>query len=311
LAKGKAVADIRVANAPCSWGTLEFAEYSEGRIGYQQMLDELVETGYTGTELGDWGFMPTTPDALQPELDDRGLTMLAGFVQCAFTDPDAHADGAAQACRVAELLAAVARPGQQGPYIVLADANGTDPVRTRNAGRVEPGMGLSAEGWSTFASGVERVARAVADATGLRSVFHPHCAGFVETPDEIEQILDLVDGDVLGLCFDTGHYTFAGGDALEGLHRFEGRIDYVHFKDCESSIAGRARAEEWDYFKAVGQGVFCELGEGEVDFPAVVQSLRDRGYDGWCVVEQDVLPQLGTPIESARRNRAYLERLGL
>lgn len=311
MVKDETVADIQVANAPCSWGTLEFAEYSEGRIEFRQMLDELVETGYAGTELGDWGFMPTTPDALQPELDNRDLTLLSGFVQVAFVDPGAHSEGEAQACRVAELLDATAKPGQQGPYIVLADANGTDPVRTQNAGRVEPAMGLGPDSWKTFAAGVERVARTVADATGIRCVFHPHCAGYVETPDEIEQLLDLLDSDVLGLCIDTGHYTYGGGDALEGFDRFAGRIEYVHFKDCEPQIAGRARAEEWDYFKAVGHGVFCELGKGEVDFPAVVQLLRVREYKGWCVVEQDVLPQLGTPIESARRNRKYLERLGL
>ncbi len=47
---------IKIANAPCSWGVLEFE--LEGKfLGYEQVLNEIAETGYAGTELGDWGFM--------------------------------------------------------------------------------------------------------------------------------------------------------------------------------------------------------------------------------------------------------------
>ncbi|MCE2850303.1 MAG: hypothetical protein LW717_03755, partial [Chloroflexaceae bacterium] len=71
---------LRIANAPCSWGTLEFAGLSGERITYTQMLDELVATGYSGTELGDWGFMPTNPRQLADELAHRQLTLIGAFV---------------------------------------------------------------------------------------------------------------------------------------------------------------------------------------------------------------------------------------
>jgi inosose dehydratase len=61
----------------------------------------------------------------------------------------------------------------------------------------------------------------------------------------------------------------------------------------------------------VGHGVFCELGRGDVDFPGVVKALQNIGYGGWIVVEQDVLPGMGTPKESAHRNREYLKSIGL
>ena len=83
----------------------------------------------------------------------------------------------------------------------------------------------------------------------------------------------------------------------------------MHFKDCHPEIAARARAEEWDYFQAVRRGIFCELGEGTVDFPTIAATLKSGGYEGWIVVEQDVLPETGSPLESAQRNRAYLKRL--
>lgn len=300
---------MRIANAPCSWGQLEFEETKGRRIGYGQMLDELAETGYTGTELGDWGFMPTAPDALRAELARRGLTMLGAFVPVALADAGAHETGEAQALRVARLLAAVA--GDTPPVVVLADNNGSDPARTLHAGRITPALRLRDDAWPVFARGCERIARTVRETTGLRTVFHHHCAGWIETPDEIARLLDLTDPDLLGLCFDTGHYTYGGGEATEGLARFGDRIAYVHFKDCDPVVAAQARAAGWDYFAAVRHGVFCELGRGTVDFPAVADGLRARGYDGWIVVEQDVLPGLGTPKASARRNREYLRGIGL
>ncbi len=128
-------------------------------------------------------------------------------------------------------------------------------------------MGLSDAEWRTFAQGAELVARAVRDATGLSTVFHHHCASYVETPDEIARLLDLTDPQLLGLVFDTGHYLYGSGgvdgQAVQaGLERFGERIGHVHFKDCHPQIAERARAEGWDYFEAVRQGVFCEVGPG-------------------------------------------------
>lgn len=309
---------IRVGNAPCSWGSLEFEGLGGKPLTYDRMLDELVETGYRGTELGDWGFMPTEPEALRAELARRGVTMLGAFVPVALKDPEAHEAGVETAVRVAHLLAAAqgAAGDPQAPYLVLADNNGSVPERTLHAGRVTGGLSLNDAQWNIFAQGAERVARAVKAETGLRTVFHHHCAGYVETPEEIDQLLRRTDPSVLGLVFDTGHYAYGAGDTtgqwvLEGLERFADRIWYMHFKDCSSGVAAEARKEGWDYFKAVGGGVFCELGQGCVDFARVKQWMESRNYDGWLVVEQDVLPGMGSPKESARRNRDYLRGIGL
>jgi inosose dehydratase len=85
----------------------------------------------------------------------------------------------------------------------------------------------------------------------------------------------------------------------------------VHLKDCDPALKARAAAEQWDYQRSVREGIFCELGRGDVDFPAVISELREAGYNGWLVVEQDVLPSMGSPAESAARNREYLRLLGL
>lgn len=304
------MAVLGIGNAPCSWGTLEFEEVKkEKQIGYRQMLDELVETGYTGTELGDWGFMPTEPDVLRAELSRRKVAMLGAFVPVALRDASAHEAGTQEAVKTARLLATVATAPK--PFIVLADKNGTSPERTTNAGRIGNSMGLSDSEWKVFAAGAEKVARAVCETTGLRTVFHHHCAGYVETPDEMAKFLELTDPSLINLVFDTGHYVFGSGgeDAVAGLERFRGRIGYMHLKDCQPEVARQSRLQKWDYFQSLQHGVFCELGKGCVDFPAVLTWLKKHDYEGYLLVEQDVLPGMGAPKDSALRNREYLRAI--
>jgi inosose dehydratase len=303
--------ELLVGNAPCSWGTIEHQDQGQV-IPFSQMLDELVETGYTGTELGDWGYMPTDPVRLSDELARRNnIVMLGAYVPVALKNPATHADGAARAVKTAKLIAAVAT--SQAPYLVLADDAGTEPVRTRLAGRITPSAGLSKEEWKTFARGADGIASAVFDATGLRTVFHHHCAGYVETPDEIATLLDLTRPERLGLVFDAGHYVHGAGsediDLVAALNCFKERIWYIHLKDLAPNIARRSREEEWDYFTAMRNGLYPELGKGCVDFPALLHWLAARDYKGYVLVEQDILPGMGTPKESALRSREYIRSI--
>ena len=154
--------------------------------GAERVIREIAESGYAGTELGDWGFMPTDPSALSETLARWDLTLVGAFVPVALADPAAHGPGVTEALRFARLAGAV----NPAAFIVLSDANATVAERTTNAGRITPAFGLDDDGWDTFARGAEQVARAVRDEAGLRTVFHHHCAGYVETPAEVDALLD-------------------------------------------------------------------------------------------------------------------------
>lgn len=298
---------IGVANAPCSWGILEF-DGDAPPAAYGTVLDEIRDTGYEGTELGDWGFMPTDPAALRHELAARRLTMVGAFVPIALANRETHAAGVETAVRTATLMRDAGAPDA---FIVLADDNATVPARERHAGRITREHGLSERDWDTFAAGADLVARAVAERTGLGTVFHPHCGGYVETPLEIDALMRRTDPARLGLVLDTGHIVYGGGDPMSILHEHLDRVWHVHFKDCDLKAANRAREQGLGYLAAVRSRLFCELGSGVVEFGAVVDALRGEGYAGWIVVEQDVFPGYGTPKESAQKNRDYLRRLGL
>lgn len=298
---------IKIANAPCSWGVLEFG-LTDKAAGYEQVLDEIRDTGYEGSELGDWGFMPTDPAGLRQALDKRNLSMVGAFVPVFFKEKSNHLPGAAVAVKTAKLMADAGYPEA---FIVLSDDNCSVPERTLHAGRVTPQMGLTDQEWRIFAEGVNFIAAEVKTKTGLRTVFHHHCGGYAETPGETDQLMTLTDPSLVGLVLDMGHYKFGGGDPLAALVKHRSRIRHIHFKDCDPVMAEKSVAEEWDYFKSVSNGVFCELGKGAVDFAAITTELKRQQYDGWIVVEQDVLPGMGNPKICAQRNRDFIRSLGL
>ena len=142
---------IAVANAPCSWGVLEF-ESKAASPGYEQVLDEIAASGYDGTELGDWGFMPTQPEVLRERLDGRKLAMVGAFVTTRLVDPRSYEASVHTAVETARLLSAVGDRGR--PVIVLSDEPTADPARTSAAGRVQPALSLTGRQWDVAARGV-------------------------------------------------------------------------------------------------------------------------------------------------------------
>jgi inosose dehydratase len=296
---------IRIASAPVSWGIFEF-EGITPKYPYTRVLDEIAETGHEGIELGPWGYLPTDPAVLRSELEKRDLQLLSSYVPVNFADPHAIESAEADAMKVGKLLAAL-----DAVCIVLADDNGKVPELVKQAGR-RTGSKLTADQWDTYAAGVNRVARKIYDELGLKVTFHHHCGGYVETPEETRQLMNRVDADLVGLCLDTGHWHYAGGDALQCVKEYGERVRYLHFKDCDMAVRQRCIDQQLDYFAATKEGVFCELGKGAVDFPGIIREMEDLGYDGWAIVEQDVLVEdLDAPKRSAASNRQYLRGLGL
>jgi inosose dehydratase len=302
--------NIKIGNAPCSWGTLEF-EGMGPTIPYGQMLDELKESGYQGTELGDWGYFPTDSSKLADELLRRELDLLGAFVPVGLKYSQNLESGLQTAIKISSLQKEVALKikSSTAPFLILSDNNGSEKLRTDYAGKITSDMGLTGLEWKIFGLNTNLIAKEVFEKTGLKTVFHHHCAGYVETPKEIDRFLENTDSKYVGLVLDTGHYSYGRNlndpTLIEALDRYKERLWYIHFKDFKP-ISGAL-----DYFQAVRAGVFCELGKGEVNFPQVLNWLKENNYQGYALVEQDILPGMGKPFESALKNRNYLKSIGL
>ena len=311
LAAGDPVVRIKVGNAPCSFGIMSGFE-PDPPLTYIDVLDQVGASGYAGIELGDWGFMPDDIATLKPALDHRDLAMIAAFTPLELTDPANLDSATSTALRAARLLAACAsRQSAPGPYLVLAATAELHPLRHRVAGRVKAAHSLGDAEVRTMARGANQIAAAVRAETGVLTAFHPHCGTPVETVVETSQFAMMTDPDLVGLCFDTGHVTYAGDGLDEWLGLFADRTWLVHFKDVDAVVANRARGNALDYDTAVRKGVYCPLGEGAVDFRSSLHTLVGAGYAGWIVVEDEIPPGREAPLGAAKRDRQYLHGLGL
>jgi inosose dehydratase len=293
---------IRIATAPVSWGVMEVEGWARKQT-YGEVLDEMVQAGYTGTELGPYGFLPTDSEELKRELEKRHMTLLGAFVPLPLGRPEAYSQGLHAAIETARLLAA-----NGAPYLVLADE--MNERRMAIAGSATSEDGFTEAQWESAQKLISCICHAGRE-IGVRSVFHHHVGTYIETPAEVAQLLDRTDSQLLGICLDTGHYFYGGGDPVEFARTHAPRIWHLHLKDIRAGVLEKARREKIGYLQAIREGVFSELGEGNVDLAGVIHELDQAGFDGWAVFEQDIDPTVpGTdPLASATRSREYLRRV--
>jgi inosose dehydratase len=269
--------------------------------GAEDVLAAIAGAGYEGTELGPPGYLGVG-GTLRERLERFGLGLAGGFVQLRFSEPERWDEDLGELVATLELLSA--GDGEARP--VLADAG--SPARAANPGRAahDRSLELDGAGWSRLAEGVARAAD-LARTRGFEPAFHPHAGTYVETPEEVERLLELTD---VGLVFDMGHVLLGGGDPLKALREWRERINHVHAKDVRMEVLRGVIAEGLGLPEAWARGVFCELGSGDVDLASLLSELEAGGYTGWVVVEQDWVPgpadDAAKPAAAQARNRRWL-----
>ena len=293
---------IEIGNAPCSWG-VEFANDPRNPT-WRKVLQDCAEAGYRGIELGPVGFMPEDPAILGEALDEFGLTLIGGVIFRPYHDPDAWEDVLDATHRTARALKA-----HGAEHLVIIDS--ISPRRAPTAGRADEAVQMDKAEWTGFRDRIVESARIGAEDYGLPVGIHAHAAGFMDFEPELIRLLDEVDEGLLKICFDTGHHSYAGFDPVAFMQKYVSRISSMHFKDIDPKVKADVIANRTGFYEACGQGIFCNLGQGDVDFEAVRKVLLDANFEGWCTVEQDCDPTLDVrPIDDARANRAYLQSIG-
>uniref|UniRef100_UPI0030F84DBB TIM barrel protein n=1 Tax=Nereida ignava TaxID=282199 RepID=UPI0030F84DBB len=280
---------IKIGNAPCSWG-VEFAD-DPRNPAWRKVLQENAEAGYTGIELGPVGFMPEDPAVLGEALSEFNQELVGGVVFRPFHDAskwDEVLDAARRTCK------ALTAHGAQ--HLVLIDS--ISERRAPTAGRADEAEQMDKAEWTAFRDRIAEVAKIGAEEFGLTVGIHAHAAGFMDFEPELERLLSEVDENILKICFDTGHHSYAGFDPVAFMQKYISRISYMHFKDIDPKVKAQVVANRTNFYTACGDGIFCNLGDGDVDFPAVRKILVDNNFDGWCTVEQDCDPTGDTsPID--------------
>jgi inosose dehydratase len=287
----------RVAGAPISWGICEVPGWGI-QLTVDRVLTEAAGLGLTAMEQGALGWLPTDPLALRSTLDSYGMSLVGGFVPLVLHDPSRRPEMRERATRIADTIATAG--GQHFVTALVADLD--DWSRPT----------LDAAAWNALLTGLAELDSVIAD-HGVSQVLHPHVDTLIEQADEVDRFLD---GCAVGLCLDTGHLTIGGSDPVAIAARQAGRIGLVHLKDINAAAARRLRQGELGLMAATQAGLFPPLGDGVVQIAQVIDTLIDRGYAGWYVIEQDVAitdgePPAGEgPVLGVARSLEYLRSLG-
>jgi inosose dehydratase len=272
---------LRLGNAPVSYGV-----YGAGAGGPaaspRQLLAAMAQAGYQGSELGPPGFFGP-PDEVAAGFAAAGLAAIGGYVPIHFAADDATVehdlDGLDRTCRE---LAACSHDG----LVILADEGRPELLNHPARPWDDRSLALDDAGWQRLARLAGRAAGRAA-AHGLRTSFHPHIATYVESPWEVERLLEATD---IQLTLDIGHLQLAGASPPECARAWRSRINHVHVKDVRLDVLRRAQAERREDFDSWWAEVATPLGDGDVDIDAVLDELAAGRYAGWLVVEQDRAP---------------------
>jgi inosose dehydratase len=283
-------AEARIAGAPISWGVCEVPGWGY-QLGPDRVLGEMRQVGLTATEVGPEGFLPGQPDAMARVLHEHHLQAVGGFTPLLL-----HVPSHDPVPEVDRLLDRYAASG--AGVLVMSAVTGADGYDSRPV--------LDPDGWMVLLTNLDRLA-GLAASRGVRAVLHPHVGTMIENGEEVQQVLD---GSWVSLCLDTGHLLIGGTDPAELARQAPERIAHVHFKDVDARLARRVRDGRLTYTQGVREGMYRPLGSGDVDVPAIVGSLRARGYSGWFVLEQDTIlteePRGAGPVADVWASAEYL-----
>jgi inosose dehydratase len=297
------MSSVRVANAPLSYGAFEMTVGTGFAVpDPERVLEAMAGAGYAGTDLGPPGYLGEG-EALAERLQVNGLEVAGGFVPVRFSEREHWDEGLGGLRHTLDLFEAA---GDTGARPVLCDAGGSDRVANPGRGGEDASLRLDDARWRTLAEGVARAAD-LARERGFDPVFHHHTSTYVEGLPEIERFLEVTD---VPLLLDTGHLAVAGGDPVAALNDWSERIGAIHIKDVRLDVLRTVKADRADTLTAWRRGLFCPLGEGDVDLDGFCAALAATGYEGWVVVEQDRVLENGALFADARdaqeRNRAWL-----
>ncbi|CAO98420.1 TIM barrel protein [Erwinia tasmaniensis] len=304
---------IYIANAPCSWGVDD--PKNPYLPPYEKVLKEAAQAGYKSIELGPWSYLPTDPTLLTSQLNQYGLSLVAGTL---FDDLVSEANFPAMLelthniCRNLAKVPTAANAHAahlQTPYLVIIDFG--HPGRARLAGQYHQAERLSDDDWQRMMRHITEISRIAQEQYGVRPVIHPHAGGCIEYADEIERLVQDIPHSVAGLCLDTGHLYYSAMDPVVWLGRYFERIDYIHFKDVNEAVFRDVIARRLDFFTACAEGVMCPIGKGAIDYPAIRVLLAERHYQGWVTIEQERDPRdAGGSLHDVTESLRYLKSIG-
>jgi inosose dehydratase len=300
------MAQFKIGCGQITW--IEFTPQGvKWKVPQEQALGEIAQAGYEGVPASPGEGLSTAETLAQ--LDKHGLKPAPGYLGADFWDPEQEASILDRATKLAQfgreagLTELYVAAGGFGSYITP-----TGKTRNQIAAHVSPEDAMTDGQFEQFARALNKVGE-ITLAQGVRSCFHNHVGSTIETREEIDRLFSMVDRNLVFQGPDIGHLAWAGVDSVQFCRDYADSIKTMHIKDIDPAVLEEGIQNAWDYATFSKHGIFAELGEGLVDFPAIFKILKEAGFEGWIVVETDVT-QKPSALESATISRNYLKSIG-
>jgi len=292
---------VRLGIAPIAWTNDDMPDLGKENT-FEQCVSEMALAGFTGSEIG--GKYPTDVPKLKKALDMRGIEICnCWFSSFLISEPYevTERDFIRQTDFLKAMNAEIIGVSEQS-YSIQGKLG--QPVW-------EGKYVMNEEEWKLLADGLNKLGKIAKD-KGMKLAFHHHMGTVIQTEEEIERFMELVDPGLVYLLFDSGHLSFAGIDPEKVLKKYVKRVSHVHLKDIRKDMVEKSRSEKWSFLKGVREGVFTVPGDGDVDFYPIFRILEEADYEGWVVVEAEQDPAKADPLEYAIKARKYIaEKTGL
>ncbi|WP_128546118.1 sugar phosphate isomerase/epimerase family protein [Larkinella soli] len=251
----------------------------------EQAIKDLASLGYKGIQLRANTFSPykAKPSELKALLEQNGLTLAM------FSSGNVEVDPAKRQSTIDVHVA----------HASFVKALGGSAIQLTNSLR-KNNQAPTTEELKKLAEVMNEIGRQTAD-LGIQATYHNHMNQWGETPEEVDVLVQAMNPKHVRLLLDIAHYKQGGGDPAKAVRQYKDILYALHLKDTKSPLPEKPNDPK--AYK------FVELGQGNVDVPAVFAALRDIKFNGWGVVELDRVPDPGkTALQCAQINKDYITK---
>ncbi len=292
---------VSLGIAPIGWTNDDMPDLGKENT-FEQCISEMALAGFKGCEVGSK--YPKDAAVLKKALDLRGIQICNQWFS-SFLLTKSYEEVEKEFVAQLEFLKAL------GAKVIGASEQSYSTQGKLDQPIFEGKYVMNDEEWKRLTDGLNRLGKVAKD-HGMTLTYHHHMGTVVQTEEEIDRFMELVDPELVYLLFDSGHLSFAGIDPEPILKKYVNRIKHVHLKDIRKEKVEESRKNNWSFLKGVREGVFTVPGDGDVDFAPIFRILEESGYEGWVVVEAEQDPAKANPFEYAKKARAYIaEKTGL
>ena len=252
------------------WHHLGFVRQKGIEIPQDKVMAEIAQAGFEGAPFNSNDSRP--PAEMMAAMAAAGLKPAPSYYGARFWVKASRTRSSPRPKRQPSTTQAV---GCTELYVAASPL-----TRVELAGHVKSSDAMPGADFQQFADTLNRVGE-ISLRYGVKICFHNHVGSVIETREEVDKLFALVDPALVFQGPDLGHLAWAGADVVQFCRDYAKQIVSLHIKDIDPKVMAEGVAAGWNYRTFSDKGIFIELGEGFVDYPAIFKIMKEAKFDKW------------------------------